>query len=260
MEEIMNKTQKGRRGAAALRAFAAAFLAALILVMPVAAATITGDDVVIRNSPEDKGQANSIGSLNTGDTVTVLDSATDAGGTEWYLVQLPNKNQGYVKAQWVDNGGETVKKNEQEETAKQEEAAQEDTDREDTAQEDNAEEDNAQEDTAQAQDAGQEEAGADDASQEEGLDDWTEEDPEMLAMQEEAERPVRLMRIRAMIPSPLPEKRAERHLTPRMLPMWNPAIPTTLTQIPKLITAFISSRKMTGPVNGISTITIPTPG
>ena len=67
----MNKTQKGRRGAAALRAFAAAFLAALILVMPVAAATITGDDVVIRNSPEDKGQANSIGSLNTGDTVKI---------------------------------------------------------------------------------------------------------------------------------------------------------------------------------------------
>ena len=255
MEEIMNKTQKGRRGAAALRAFAAALLAALILVMPVAAATITGDDVVIRNSPEDKGQANSIGSLNTGDTVTVLDSATDAGGTEWYLVQLPNKNQGYVKAQWVDNGGETVKKNEQEETAKQEETAQEDTDREDTAQEDNA-----QEDAAQAQDAGQEEAGADDASQEEGLDDWTEEDPEMLAMQEEDEKAGQADENTGDDSESASGKRAERHPIPRMPPMWNPAIPTILTQIPRPITAFISSRKMTGPVNGISTITIPTPG
>ncbi len=158
----MKNTIQGRRGAAGLRAFAAAILAALILAMPVAAATITGDDVVIRNSPEDKGQENSIGSLNTGDTVTVLESTTDASGTEWYLVQLPNKNQGYVKAQWVDNGGETVKKVDSQKAQTEETAEKE---KQDTAAEDTAEQNAAEE--------------ADDA--------WTEEDPEMFAAQQAAE-------------------------------------------------------------------------
>ena len=120
----MKNIKEGRRGVRGLRTFAAALLAALILVMPVAAATITGDDVMIRNSPEDKGQENIIGVLNSGDSVTVIESAKDSTGTEWYLIELPNKNRGYVRAQWVGDAG-TVPESSRQEEPKQEEPKQE---------------------------------------------------------------------------------------------------------------------------------------
>ena len=135
MEEIMKNIKEGRRGVRGLRTFVAALLAALVLAMPVAAATITTDDVVIRNSPEDKGQENSIGSLNTGDTVTVLDSATDSTGIQWYLVELPNKNRGYVKAQWVSEDGTVPENPQQEEQTQQEETQQEDAQQQEAQQE-----------------------------------------------------------------------------------------------------------------------------
>ena len=172
MEEIMKNIKEGRRGVRGLRTFAAALLAALILAMPVAAATITADDVVIRNSPEDKGQENSIGALHTGDKVTVLESATDKTGIQWYLVELPNKNRGYVKAQWVSDA-ETVPENSQQEP-QQEDAQQEDAQSEDTQQEDAQQEDTQQEDAQQetvedtAADEGQEASDA--------IDDFLPED------------------------------------------------------------------------------------
>ena len=98
-------------------------------------AHLTTDDVVIRNSPEDKGQENSIGSLNTGDTVTVLDSATDSTGIQWYLVELPNKNRGYVKAQWVSEDGTVPENSQQEEQTQQEDTQQEDAQQQEAQQE-----------------------------------------------------------------------------------------------------------------------------
>ena len=62
---------------------------------------------MIRNSGEEK-DGNIIGSLNEGDKVTVRSKTTDSTGTEWYYIELPNGNTGYVKAQWIDNDGEEV--------------------------------------------------------------------------------------------------------------------------------------------------------
>lgn len=166
-------TRQGSRRAGGFRTLIAALTAAVMLTVPAAAATVTADDVVIRNSPEDLGQKNSIGSLSSGDTVTVLEKTTDASGIEWYHIELPNKNRGYVKAQWVDNGGEAVKSSEQEQAPAAEEAPAEDSQEEAQP---------AQDENAADQEAAQEPA------QEEGSDDdWTAEDPEMFAAQQEAQ-------------------------------------------------------------------------
>lgn len=124
----MKNTRQGRRSYGRIAALVAALTAAILLAMPVAAATVTASDVMIRNSAEEK-DGNIIGSLNEGDTVTVKSKATDSAGTEWYLVELPNGNSGYVKAQWIDNGGQDVQAEETaaqepEEPAQQEETAE----------------------------------------------------------------------------------------------------------------------------------------
>lgn len=122
----MKNTRQGRRSYCRIAALVAALTAAILLAMPVAAATVTASDVMIRNSAEEK-DGNIIGSLNEGDTVTVKSKATDSAGTEWYLVELPNGNSGYVKAQWIDNGGQDVQAEETAAQEPQEPAQQEET-------------------------------------------------------------------------------------------------------------------------------------
>ena len=122
----MKNTRQGRRSYGRIAALVAALTAAILLAMPVAAATVTASDVMIRNSAEEK-DGNIIGSLNEGDTVTVKSKATDSAGTEWYLVELPNGNSGYVKAQWIDNGGQDVQAEETAAQEPQEPAQQEET-------------------------------------------------------------------------------------------------------------------------------------
>ena len=108
----MKNTRLGGRRAVRLASAAAALASAFILtVMTAAAATVNATDVTIRNSPEDKSDySNAIGVLNQGDKVTVISKTTDSAGTEWYNVELENGNRGYVKAQWVDNDGERLKR------------------------------------------------------------------------------------------------------------------------------------------------------
>ena len=158
----MREKRHGRRIAGRLTGLIAALTAAVLLaVVPVMAkSTVTGSDVMIRNSAEEKnGEKNNIiGSLNLGDKVTVKSKTTDASGQEWYLVELPNGNTGYVKAQWVDVDGASV------ETQAQEEQKQEE-------QKPEADEQKAEEDTAVPEGAPDEEP-----VETTGIEDWTVED------------------------------------------------------------------------------------
>lgn len=156
----MKENRHGRQNAGRLTGLIAALTVAVLLAaVPVAASsTVTGSDVMIRNSAEEKnGEKNNIiGSLNLGDKVTVKSRTTDASGQEWYLVELPNGNTGYVKSQWVDVDGASVET--QTETQTQEEPEQE------------AEQQNAAEDTAVSPGAPDEEP-AEPADAD--IDDWT---------------------------------------------------------------------------------------
>ena len=83
----MREKRHGRQIAGRLTGLIAALTVAVLLAaVPVAASsTVTGSDVMIRNSAEEKnGEKNNIiGSLNLGDKVTVKSKTTDAAGQEW---------------------------------------------------------------------------------------------------------------------------------------------------------------------------------
>ena len=163
----MREKRHGRRIAGRLTGLIAALTAAVLLaVVPVMAkSTVTGSDVMIRNSAEEKnGEKNNIiGSLNLGDKVTVKSKTTDASGQEWYLVELPNGNTGYVKAQWVDVDGASVETQAQEEQKQEEQKPEE--------QKPEADEQKAEEDTAVPEGAPDEEP-----VETTGIEDWTVED------------------------------------------------------------------------------------
>ena len=69
------------------------------------AATVKANGVNLRNAPTTEGN-NIIGSLNKGDTVTILDTVKDKKGNEWYEILLSNGNIAYISASMVDNGEE----------------------------------------------------------------------------------------------------------------------------------------------------------
>lgn len=159
----MGNRKQGRRGTGKVTALIVALTTALMLAVPAAAATVTASDVMIRNSGQEKDD-NIIGVLNKGDTVKVISKSVDASGIEWYYVELPNKNTGYVKAQWIDNNGaevETVEAPAQEEETKAEEKEEEETSQPDAQK--------------------SEESDGEDEADSEGLDDWTDEDADKLA-------------------------------------------------------------------------------
>ena len=153
-ERIHGRQNKGR-----LTGLIAAFAAAVLLAaVPVAAqSTVTGSDVMIRNSAEEKNgdKNNIIGSLNEGDKVTVKSKTTDASGQEWYFVELPNGNTGYVKADWVDVDGSSVETQPHEDT-------------EQTQDDQKTEDERKSEDVQEAR----EETPADQAPVENDADDW----------------------------------------------------------------------------------------
>lgn len=159
----MGNRKQGRRGTGKVTALIVALTAALMLAVPAAAATVTASDVMIRNSGQEKDD-NIIGVLNKGDTVKVLSKSVDASGIEWYYVELPNKNTGYVKSQWIDNNGAEV------------ETVEAPVQEEQTQTEENKEEETPQEDVQES-----EESAGEDEAESEGIDDWTEEDADKLA-------------------------------------------------------------------------------
>ena len=160
----MGNRKQGRRGTGRMTALIVALTAALMLAVPAAAATVTASDVMIRNTGQEKDD-NIIGVLNKGDKVTVISRSVDASGIEWYYIELPNKNTGYVKAQWVDNGGREV---DLVEAPVQEEQTQ-------------TEEKKEEEEAPRQEEANNEESEQGDEDDLEGIDDWTGEDAEKLA-------------------------------------------------------------------------------
>ena len=177
----MKNTELGSGRAGRLAVLAAVLTAICLLAVPVCAATVTASDVMIRNSGEEKDD-NIIGVLNEGDKVTVISKSTDSSGIEWYYVELPNKNTGYVKAQWIDNGGndvETVQPETPAEEAQEEEVSEPETETEETGPEDVSEGEDeevyddwtqADEDAADSTPAAGTMVGGDDTSESEGAD------------------------------------------------------------------------------------------
>lgn len=161
----MRNTGMKNRAARRILASAAALAAAFMLALPVAAATVTATDVMIRNSGEVKDD-NIIGVLNKGDKCEVLSKSTDSSGIEWFYVKLPNGNTGYVKSEWIDNGGKevkTVQPPKPQETPKKEEVEKE----EEEKKPEEAEADGAEKDA---------DGGEDEEDGEDVLDDWIMED------------------------------------------------------------------------------------
>ncbi|MDO5132099.1 MAG: SH3 domain-containing protein, partial [Eubacteriales bacterium] len=168
----MRNRKTERRGAGRLTVLIAALLVAVLAAVPAAAATVTASDVMIRNSGEERND-NIIGSLNEGDKVTVISQSTDKSGIEWYYIELPNGNRGYVKAQWIDNNGEEV------ETSQTPAAAQQTQEEEKQPEQQDSSGQGGEAESGQNWDAAEETPAGEDAD-EEGIDDWTEEDAEML--------------------------------------------------------------------------------
>lgn len=88
------------------------------------AATVKANGVNLRNAPTTEGN-NIIGSLNKGDTVTILDTVKDNKGNEWYEILLSNGNIAYISASMVDNGEEAPAEEEPQQPAQQPQQQQE---------------------------------------------------------------------------------------------------------------------------------------
>ena len=82
------------------------------------AATVKANGVNLRNAPTTEGN-NIIGSLNKGDTVTILDTVKDKKGNEWYEILLSNGNIAYISASMVDNGEEAPAEEQPQQPAQQ---------------------------------------------------------------------------------------------------------------------------------------------
>lgn len=87
-------------------AAASAMAVALTFAAPAAAftslaatGTITGSSINVRGEASTTGSI--VGTLNTGDTVTVGESTTDDAGATWYQVTLSNGTTGYVRGDYI---------------------------------------------------------------------------------------------------------------------------------------------------------------
>lgn len=90
------------RGMAAAAAMAAAVaLASPAAMVPVLAATgtVTGSDINVRS--EASSDSSKVGTVTTGDTVEVGETATDSTGATWYQVTLSNGTTGYVRGDFL---------------------------------------------------------------------------------------------------------------------------------------------------------------
>lgn len=98
------------RSAAAAAAMAAAVtFAAPMAALPALAATgtVTGSDINVRS--EAGSDSSQVGTVTTGDVVTVGETATDASGATWYQVTLDNGTVGYIRGDFltVDESSDT---------------------------------------------------------------------------------------------------------------------------------------------------------
>ena len=144
----MKNRRFARFGRLAMTVMTAAALAfgTLAAAQPVMAEVITQDGVNIRLEASTE-ENNIIGSLNAGDHVEVLDSTTGSDGAEWYLVQLDNGNQGWVRADMVGEDPEEApaQEEQQEEAPAQEEPEEEAPAAEETKEEEAAAEEKKEE-------------------------------------------------------------------------------------------------------------------
>ena len=85
---------------AAAAAMAVSLAAAVPSVSALAATgTVTGSDINVRSEASTDGSI--VGTVDTGDTVTVGDSATDSSGATWYEVTLSNGTVGYIRSDFL---------------------------------------------------------------------------------------------------------------------------------------------------------------
>lgn len=87
-------------------AAASAMTVALAFAAPVTAftalaatGTVTGSSINVRSEASTNGSI--VGTVNTGDTVTVGETTTDTDGATWYQVTLSNGTTGYVRGDYI---------------------------------------------------------------------------------------------------------------------------------------------------------------
>ena len=85
--------------AAALSAAVSFATPAFGLVSLAATGTVTGSDINVRS--EASSSSSQVGTVTTGDTVTVGETATDDSGATWYQVTLSNGTTGYVRGDFL---------------------------------------------------------------------------------------------------------------------------------------------------------------
>ena len=107
MEKMMSKWRK-KFGKILTAAGISAFIAVSSMAIPIAAsaARTNTDGVTIRNDAST--DAGSIGSLDEGAEVTILDAIDGDDGYVWYYVQLENENTGYIRSDLVDASEEEL--------------------------------------------------------------------------------------------------------------------------------------------------------
>ena len=85
--------------AAALSAAVSFATPAFGLVSLAATGTVTGSDINVRS--EASSSSSQVGTVTTGDTVTVGETAVDDSGATWYQVTLSNGTTGYVRGDFL---------------------------------------------------------------------------------------------------------------------------------------------------------------
>lgn len=90
---------KTMAAAAALSAAVSLATPALGFVSLAATGTVTGSDINVRS--EASSSSSQVGTVTTGDTVTVGETATDDSGATWYQVTLSNGTTGYVRGDFL---------------------------------------------------------------------------------------------------------------------------------------------------------------
>lgn len=93
------KRIKTMAAAAALSAAVSLATPALGFVSLAATGTVTGSDINVRS--EASSSSSQVGTVTTGDTVTVGETATDDSGATWYQVTLSNGTTGYVRGDFL---------------------------------------------------------------------------------------------------------------------------------------------------------------
>ena len=114
--------------AAALSAAVSFATPAFGLVSLAATGTVTGSDINVRS--EASSSSSQVGTVTTGDTVTVGETAVDDSGATWYQVTLSNGTTGYVRGDFMTVSEDETSSEEAstEETEASTEATTEDTD------------------------------------------------------------------------------------------------------------------------------------